>query len=218
MQKSSDPDSGFDRIAWAYDFLAFVIFGHSIKKAQLAFLDTVPPQASVLMIGGGSGWLLKELLIRCQPYQVVYVEASSKMLALSRKAIHCLPAASGVEFRLGNETTITEQACFDVVITPFFLDLFRPPRLANEILPRLFRSLRPQGLWLLTDFTPSSHWYHRFLLRTMYGFFEKIARIEARHLPPYADLLVRLGMRKERKASYYGGFIESSVWFKWEDE
>jgi ubiquinone/menaquinone biosynthesis C-methylase UbiE len=217
MQKSSDPDSGFDRIAWAYDLLAFLIFGPSIKKSQVAFLGAIPPRASVLVIGGGSGWLLKELLIYCQPYQVVYVEASSKMLARSRKAIHSLPAASRVEFRLGNEATITEQACFDVVITPFFLDLFSTQRLENEILPRLFRSLRPQGLWLLTDFTPSPHWHHRFLLRTMYGFFENIAKIEARHLPSYADLMVRLGSHKEQQASYYGGFIESSTWFKLED-
>lgn len=218
MKKPSGPDSGFDRIAWAYDFLAFLIFGPSIKKAQAVFLGAIPLRASVLMVGGGSGWLLKQLLIRCQPSQVVYVEASGKMRALSRSAIRSLPTASSVEFRLGNETTITERACFDVVITPFFLDLFTPPRLENDILPRLFRSLRPQGLWLLTDFTPSARWHHRFLLRTMYGFFEKIARIEARHLPPYADLMVRVGLRKEQRASYYGGFIESNIWAKVEEE
>jgi len=166
----------------------------------------------VLLIGGGSGWLLKELLIRCQPYKVVYVEASSKMLALSRKAIHSLPAAPDVEFRQGNETTITEQACFDVVITPFFLDLFTRQRLENEILPRLFRSLHPRGLWLLTDFTPSPHWYHRFLLRTMYWFFRKLARIEANWLPAYAELMLQTGMQKREQAIFYGGFIASGLW------
>jgi ubiquinone/menaquinone biosynthesis C-methylase UbiE len=214
MKKASDPDSGFDRIAWAYDFLAFLVFGNSIKKAQAAFLSAIPLRAKVLLIGGGSGWLLKELLTRCRPHQVVYVEASGKMMALSRKAIQSLPFASRVEFCQGNETTIVELAYFDVVITPFFLDLFTPHRLENEILPRLFHSLRPQGLWLQIDFTPSSHWAHRWLLRLMYWFFRKVARIEGNRLPNYTKLLLRIGMQQQALATFYKGFVASSFWLK----
>jgi tRNA (cmo5U34)-methyltransferase len=217
MKPSSEvipPDSGFDRIAWMYDFLAFLVFGQALKNAQKALLPKIPRNSRILIIGGGSGWLLQEVLLHCLPRYVLYVEASVQMLQRSRNRVQSLAAAANVEFRLGNETVIQPSDELDVVICPFFLDLFPTERLRNSILPRLTQSLSVGGIFLVTDFIPSAAPHHRLLIRTMYWFFGQIARIEASQLPPYDLLLNKLPLRKTFVQSFQGGLIESSNWVK----
>jgi len=174
MKPSSEvipPDSGFDRIAWMYDFLAFLVFGRALKNAQKALLPKIPKNSRILIIGGGSGWLLRKIALQCQPRHVLYVEASAQMLQRSRSQVQSLGKESPVEFRLGNETVIQPSDEVDVVICPFFLDLFTTERLRNSILPRLTQSLAAGGIFLVTDFIPSAAPFHRLLIRTMYWFF-----------------------------------------------
>jgi tRNA (cmo5U34)-methyltransferase len=217
MEPSSEvipPDSGFDRIAWIYDFLAFLVFGRTLNNAQKALLPKIPRNSRILIIGGGSGWLLREIVLQCQPRHVLYVEASAQMLQLSRSQVQSLGEEAPVEFRLGNEKVIQLSDEVDVVICPFFLDLFTTERLRNSILPRLTQSLSADGIFLITDFVPSKSTFHQLLIQIMYWFFGQIARIEANQLPPYDLLLNELPLRKSFFQSSQGGLIESSIWIK----
>lgn len=214
MNHPSSADSGFDRVGWSYDFLAFLVFGNTLKKAQSAFLDHIPANSRILLIGGGSGWLLKQILLHCSIANLVYIEASSRMLSLSQRNVRSLDTASQVDFRLGNERLILPSDRFDVVITPFFLDLFSHQRLQQEVMPRLSASLQPNGIWLFTDFIPSSHWSHRLLIRTMYWFFGKVANMEARQLPDYASLFNSFYLPQAKAAHFFGKMIETSIWEK----
>jgi tRNA (cmo5U34)-methyltransferase len=212
MSYLSNADSGFDRVAWLYDFLAGVVFGNKIKKAQSAFLDHIPANSRIILIGGGSGWLLKQILLRCSPIHLVYLEASSRMLSLAQRKVRLIALSSQVDFRLGNEQNILPSDCFSVVITPFFLDLFTHQRLQQEIMPRLSASLQPHGIWLFTDFISSPHWSHRLLVRMMYWFFGKATNIKARQLPDYASLFRLFYLQKVKEAHFFSGMIETSIW------
>ena len=118
--------SGFDFVAPFYDSLAGLVFGRAIRDAQVIFLDMIPRQSQILIIGGGTGWILPEIFTRASPARIVYLEASPKMLNLARQQILNPAQEACTEFRLGTEKDIRSEEKFDVFISHFFLDLFLP--------------------------------------------------------------------------------------------
>ncbi|MBC7920928.1 MAG: class I SAM-dependent methyltransferase [Ferruginibacter sp.] len=211
---SGPPDGGFDRLAWAYDFLAALVFGHSLKTAQAHFLATIPAHSRVLLIGGGAGWLLNQMLVHRPLSRVVYVEASSRMLSLAKRKVQDLKHAPLVEFRWGNETVIGAAERFDVVITPFFLDLFTRQRLQASVMPRLAACLLPGGSWLFTDFVHPPYPFQKYLLWTMYRFFRLVCKIEAQSLPDYPPLFTAFGLQRTASRDFVGRMVVASVWRK----
>lgn len=203
----------FDFIAPVYDALAGLVYGQAQKQAQQHFLSQVPPHAQVLVVGGGSGWILQELFRLARPAHVLYLEASGKMLHQAQMLFkHEAPAP--LEFRLGTERDLQEPEKFDVVLTPFVLDLFTEPEL-QTMLQKLDTALRPAGLWLQTDFQLStSQWYQIWqkpMLWLMYRFFGWASGISAKKLPPLDKLFHQLGYHQRDWAFFFGGFIKTQV-------
>ncbi|MBT2557941.1 class I SAM-dependent methyltransferase [Hymenobacter sp. ISL-91] len=212
---ASLPDSGFDYVAAFYDSLARLVYGRALQRAQQAALAAGLPatgQPRVLVVGGGSGWVLGEVLSRCPGARILYLEASPRMLAHSRDwlARHH-PQADQVAFRLGTEAALEPAEQFDVLITFFLLDLFEPGRL-RQLVARLNTARAPDGTWLLADFGPPRHWWHRVLLRLMYSFFGLTTGISARQRPPIEVELARLGLRPTSAGQFFSGMVEASVW------
>ncbi|SHL48287.1 class I SAM-dependent methyltransferase [Hymenobacter psychrotolerans] len=209
------PDSGFDRVAAFYDPLARLVFGGALQQAQLAALEAGLPEGApvVLLIGGGTGWVLPQVLRRRPQARVVYLEASPEMLARSQALLaQVLPAAMAqVEFRLGTEAALARGEAFDAVLTFFFLDLFEPQRL-RQLMARLDAVRRPEAPWLLADFAAPRRWWHRGLLAAMYGFFRLTTGISGRHRPPIQDELARLQLRRSNHTAFFGGMVEAEVW------
>lgn len=209
------PDSGFDFVASFYDPLARLVYGRALQRAQEAALEAGLPGGSprVLIIGGGTGWVLGQVLRRQPKARVVYVEASARMLARSEAwARRHLPQhLSQIEFRLGTEASLPPTACFDAVVTFFFLDLFELARL-QSITEQLGALLAPGGRWLLADFARPRRWWQRVLLTLMYWFFGFTTGISARRRPPIEDELARLGREPTPAGQFFGGMVEASVW------
>ena len=67
--------NNFNTIAPVYDFLAKMVFGRSLERAQAAFLSDLETKvkAKVLIVGGGTGKVL-ELLPEGLDLQIDYVE------------------------------------------------------------------------------------------------------------------------------------------------
>ncbi|SDY06535.1 class I SAM-dependent methyltransferase [Hymenobacter psychrophilus] len=217
MPVSLLPDSGFDYVAAFYDPLARLVYGRALQRAQqaalVAGLPLVASAPRVLVVGGGSGWVLGEVLRRAPKARIVYLEASPRMLARSRVwlARHWPQAADQVEFRLGTEAALAPAEQFDAVVAFFLLDLFEPARL-RQLVARLGAARAPDGVWLLADFGPPRRWWHRLLLRLMYGFFGLTTGISARQRPPIEAELARLGLRAAPAGQFFGGMVEASVW------
>lgn len=209
----SSADTGFDRVAPFYDPLARLVFGDALQRAQQAALAGLPPgQPRVLIIGGGSGWVLGEVLRRRPDARVLYLEASAMMLAKSRATLlQSAPQHAGqVEFRLGTELDLRPDESFNVVITFFFLDLFEPTRL-RAILSALNRVRRPGAPWLLADFRPAQTLWQRLLLRTMYRFFRLTTGISGRDMPDLHPELRNLGVQLHQQQLFFRGMVEASV-------
>jgi ubiquinone/menaquinone biosynthesis C-methylase UbiE len=216
---SKHSSHNFDTIAFVYDSLASCIFGESIKQAQIDTIDFIPDHVNILIIGGGTGWYLKELLDRKKPKKLVYIEASQNMIYLTRKIIDgvFLTDKSIVELRAGTEDTILPDEQFDIIITHFFLDIFAPYRL-QRIIGKLNQALSPEGIWLIADFslpqreTGRYYFWKKILVKSMYMFFRIVCRISAKALPDFNHVFSQLGMIEVYRKNFYYTLIHSCVY------
>jgi tRNA (cmo5U34)-methyltransferase len=208
-QRSS---ASFDLIAPVYDRLAKLVYGRAQQKAQARFLPSVPAGAHVLIVGGGTGWVLPELLRVAQPRQVLFLEASAKMLRQAQARLDevAVPIECEILFRHGTEADLLPDERFHVVMTPFVLDLFSMPE-ARKMMQKLDTHLLPNGLWLHTDFHESKDGLHgiwqRPMLWAMYRFFGWVSHISGKHLPAFEVLFPELEYALEVEAHFYSHFI-----------
>lgn len=204
--------AGFDQVAWAYDTLAKLVFGRGLQQAQVRFLTKIPADARVLIIGGGTGLLLETVLTRSQPRQVVYLEASAQMISRTQKRVRAHWLAGRVVFQHGTEATLAGNSQFEVIITPFVLDLFSESELAGYFIPKLQRTLVPGGLWLATDFVNSPNRFHQLILRTMYLFFATVSGVRNQQLADWPRLLTQAGLIPGEQVAAVGGQVSTGWW------
>ncbi len=202
--------TGFDRVAWCYDALTALVFGPALRRAQRAALAGLPPGAPhVLILGGGTGWVLREVLRRRPAATVLYLEASARMLA--RAQARLAPAARAqVEFRHGTQDWLRPGESFGAIVTFFVLDCVAAPDL-DAALARLRTAQRPGAPWLLADFRPARRGWRRLLLVLMYAFFRFTTGLRARTLPALAPRLRALGLRRRQQHLFFGRAVEGSV-------
>ena len=199
----------FDRVAGWYDGAARLVFGSAQRDAQRAALASLPPGAPhLLILGGGSGWVLGEVWRRRPAATVLYLEASAAMLRQAEAVVQQQwpTHRAQVEFRSGTEAALTTTEQFEAVLTFFVFDCMEPAALESAV-ARLAASLRPDGVWLVAEFTPPRRWWQRALQGVMYAFFRVAARLAARQLPDYEAALAAWGWQPQEVSYFFGGTI-----------
>ena len=200
--------NGFNRIAFIYDFLAKLVYGHHIVDAQEYFLNKIRDYSKILIMGGGSGWLLAALLKKKPNCEVWYIEASGKMIALSKIKVD---KKHKVHFVHGTEENIPSSIQYDVVIANFYLDLFADRQLTH-VISKIRASLKGESLWVVTDFIDGNRWWQKALLKTMYLFFRITCSLESHDLPEWSKRLEQAKAREIESAFFYGGFIKTALY------
>ncbi|GAB3540650.1 hypothetical protein GCM10027443_38880 [Pontibacter brevis] len=212
------PDSGFHRVASFYDRLARLVYGDALEQAQLSLLPQLPQEGRVLVIGGGSGWILEQLLLTGKRLDILYLDAAPAMLqrARQRHERFRLPHSCSVSFRLGTEKALLPHEQFEAVITPFLLDLFPPPRL-QQLMHTLAAALTPSSWWLLADFWPVQQpppFRQQLFIWGMYRFFGLVSGVKAKQLPDYAAHFRSLGFQETHSRSFYSGMVQAKVFVR----
>lgn len=203
--------SNYDNSAFFYDRLSRLVYGKALVNAQLYLLQQVPPNSSVLIVGGGTGWILEELSnIHYSGLDITYVEISSRMTALAQKRITGINKVTFIIDAIEN-TPITQT--YDVVITPFLFDNFTEETLAKTF-NRIHQQLKPKGLWLCTDFQLTSPLWQKVLLKSMYLFFKILCGIETLSMPKIENQFGQHGYRTIATKTFYGDFIVSTRYQK----
>ncbi len=205
--------NNYDAIANFYDTLSRIVFQKSIVHAQIFLLKHITANSRILIVGGGTGWVLEELSkIYAERIEITYVEKSEKMIALSKQKNL---QRNNVEFvNEGIEEFSTEKK-FDVVFTAFLFDNFQPAKI-EFVFAKLNQLLKPGGLWLYADFTKdktSSEWWQKILLKAMYLFFKVTCNIETQTLvdmTPYFSGSHNIVSAKR----FYSNFIKAVVYRK----
>jgi tRNA (cmo5U34)-methyltransferase len=201
--------NGFDLLAPVYDSINRFVFGKSMINAQIFFLNRVAPGDRVLILGGGTGWLLEELLRNQPDCEIWYVESSLRMIALAKRKCDNYP---NVHFVLGTESSIPP-IMFDVVIMNFFLDLFSETKI-SLLLERIKTLTQPEGVWIVTDFKNEGKAWQYIVAAVMIVFFKLICAIEATKLPDLESLFNKHRMHEISSSAFFYGFIKTGVYAK----
>ena len=198
--------TGFDFLTPFYDQLARLIIGKDIVNSQLHFLKSFSECNRLLILGGGSGWILEPLCKACPDIQIDYIDLSPKMINAAKRI-------SGknvrINFILGTENDIPDRL-YDGVITNFYLDMFEKQTM-EKVIEKIKGSITNSGLWVVTDFVNGSEW-NNVILWMMYRFFRVIARIEATHLPDWQTEIIYADFTLLESEKFENGFIKSNVY------
>jgi len=205
-------DHGFDRLAPYYDPLTRLVFGKAMIDSQVQFLSLVRSGSKVLVVGGGTGKILKKLSA-IPGIAITYVDASVEMINRAKDQIDNSECTTFYHTTI-NDFSINGQ--FDYIITPFFLDLFNELSL-KLVMIKLHGYLKEDGLWLFTDFRLGSglrKLWQLPLLMLMLIFFRLSCSIEASALQEFDKYFRQLGYSLDKEKLFYGEFIVGSVYVK----
>lgn len=207
--------NNYDNIARYYDFLSRIVFRTAQRDAQTALLPYIGKNSTVLIAGGGTGWILEEMAKVCPGGSLIYyVEISAKMITLAKERNYQPHVVRFIHMAV-EEFEAQPAGGFDVIITPFLFDNFSRERI-QPVFVHLHNMLRPGGKWLFTDFhyqTLAPLW-QRVLLRSMYVFFRVICGVEADALSDIEPLFREHGYAGLHEAFYFRKFIRSAVYSK----
>jgi ubiquinone/menaquinone biosynthesis C-methylase UbiE len=207
-------DNNYDKIASHYDTLSRFVFFKSQVNAQINQLQYIQAHSNILIVGGGTGWILEELArVHASGLKIVYVEISTKMIALSQKRNYKDNQVEFVNFGIEDFKT---NVLFDVILTPFLFDNFIEQR-AAKVFWQLNEYLKKEGLWLLVDFSlnkTNGNWWKWVILKSMYSFFKLLGIVEANKLIDMNPYFLKAHYQIIEERLYYGSFIKATIFKK----
>jgi ubiquinone/menaquinone biosynthesis C-methylase UbiE len=107
------------------------------------------------------------------------------------------------------------RAAYDLVVTHFVLDCFRPEQL-TKILPALAKAATPEAHWLLADFQEPNagiaKWRAKAILELMYLFFLWAVALPASDLTSPDPLLAQCGFKLRERRIFEWGLLHSDLW------
>ncbi len=218
--------NNYDRIANYYDRIHHLVYGQSEINAQVELLGYIRPGDRLLILGGGTGWILEKIAaIFPAGLRITYIESSERMMELTKKRnwgqnevgliISTVEewtgdGGAGVDGKGGGE------AGYDCILTGFFFDNFKEVH-AAEIVRRVTPFLKKGGYWLEADFyypRGRGKLWQAVLLYAMYFSARLICGVEAKRLPDMERVFSEEGYRSLYTTFHYQRFIRSVVYRK----
>ncbi len=197
--------NGYTALAPLYDFLARLLLGKNIQHMQLIFLNQLIAKKKLLILGGGTGWILPHIEKINPDIVIDYLDISAGMIRCAKKR----GGRAVIRFVEGTEHDIP-MAGYDCVITNFYLDLFCDTDLP-AVIDKIKKSMIPKSLWFVTDFISTTYW-DKAMLKFMYLFFRIITGLKTSRLPDWDQAIQLAGGEFLVGESSKRGFIKSIVY------
>lgn len=208
---------GFDRLAPVYDVLADFLLSGRIHASQVAFLPRLPSVGRALVVGGGSGRFLCELLSGGHARHAVSIDASAAMTHRTGARLEERGLTERAVLRQGGLDQLREDEGFDLVVTHCFLDLFEDAEL-HAVMAQLDEALAQGGWWLFSDFaTPGTglpRLARRIVVGGLYRFFRTACGIRARRLPDFTRAFQGVRLHQIAEARFAGGLLTAALFQK----
>ncbi len=199
----------YNRVAWFYDTLSRVVFGGAIVRAQTLYLPLLEAGDSILIVGGGTGWILERIAnMSPKGFRITYVEASEEMIKRAKKRTI---AQNEVFFINCPIEEFNSKNSFDVVITPFLFDNFLTHQ-AEKIFNHINKHLKNSGLWLYSDFRQPEKIWQKGMLKIMLLFFKLLCKVEANKLPDIETQFRKNNYTLREQKNFYKGFITARAY------
>jgi ubiquinone/menaquinone biosynthesis C-methylase UbiE len=213
-ESSGKEQNNYDPIANYYDLLSRLVFGRAEIRAQVEMLGHMQAASRVLVVGGGTGWILEEFAaIYPDGLYITYVEPSGRMMALAKKRNWRHNTFLFVQLPV--EQFVTDDR-YDCILTGFVFDNFSPGH-AGRVIGLLHPLLKDSGYWLFADFycpKKEGKLWQRVLLTSMYLSAKLILKVSASRLTDTEPLFAVAGYRQVWTGYYYSRFIKSIVYQK----
>ena len=205
----------FDRLAPHYRWMEWLLAGGKLQRCRTTFLDCLPPVRHALLLGEGNGRFLHEFLRKHSTARVTCVDASPCMLKEARRKVHpdgrvTFVCCDVIEWE-------PPQGAFDLVVSNFFLDCFRPDQI-ELIVKKISAALTTNARWLIADFCEPHRgwrkWRARLILRTMYWFFRQATDLPANRLTAPDAILAHHGFELQARRTFEWGLLQSDFWVR----
>jgi SAM-dependent methyltransferase len=217
--RGDEDKADFDRLAPHYGWMERLLAGRKLQVCRAAFLQAIPSPRRALIAGQGRGAFVAELLQAHPRLRCTCVDSSAGMLQAARARLR----QGGVEESRAEfiHADLLDWAApvgeFDLIVTHFFLDCFRPEQL-ERLMPKLSVAAAPKACWLLADFLEPpagpARWRARAILEMMYVFFRWAAALPASQLTPPDSLLAREGFALGERRIFDWGLLHSDLWIR----
>ena len=188
-----------------------MVYGKALINAQVYLVKHIPAGAHILIVGGGTGWVLEEITkIHPSSLSITYIDASAKMttLANTRRI-----GENKVTFITSPIESVILDNVFDVVLTPFLFDNFTDNSL-RKIFSTIDNYTKPGAKWLHCDFQNTNVFWQKCLLKIMYFFFRISCGIEAARLPDTDACFAANGYEITKQNAFMKGFVMSTIYTK----
>jgi SAM-dependent methyltransferase len=209
----------FNALAPHYGWMESLLAGRKLQRCRGAFLRAVPAPRRALVAGPGHGAFVAELLQAYPQLSCTCVDSSPGMLQATRARLReaGLEESRAEFIRADLLEWPAPEGEFDLIVTHFFLDCFRPEQL-ERLMPKLSASAAPKACWLLADFQEPAagpaKWRARAILEIMYVFFRWAAGLPASQLTPPDSLLARQGFTLGQRRTFDWGLLHSDLWIR----
>jgi len=205
----------FDTLAPYYRLMERVTAGGLLQRCRTSFLAEAGSSRHALLLGEGPGRFLEELLKTNRDIEVTCVERSPRMIAEAQRR---LTPSELRRVRFEATDALRWQPAphqFDLVVTHFFLDCFRPEEL-SVLVEKLAGGATREARWLVADFrepeTGWRRWRARAVLTLLYAFFRTVTGLSASRLTPPDEFLVKGGFRLSARKLGNFGLVYSDLW------
>jgi ubiquinone/menaquinone biosynthesis C-methylase UbiE len=199
----------YNSTVFYYDVLSRLLFGKALIHSQVYLLKYIPPGSKIMIVGGGTGWILDEISkLYPSGLDITYVEMAEKMVGRAMKR-HM--GANVVDFVNNDVRKLTTPILYDVVITPFLFDNFSQEN-AGSMFEHIHKFVKPEAIWLYCDFQLTGKWWQNILLRSMLIFFRTMCNIEANKLPDMQKSFRANGYKPIAQQTFFGDFVISEVY------
>lgn len=207
----------FDTLAPYYRAMELVMAGGVLQRCRTSFLAGTTRCRRALLLGEGPGRFLVELLRTNPRVEITCVERSPRMITEARSQLS-EPELARVRFQetdaLSWQPPRNE---FDLVVTNFFLDCFRPEEL-RTLVAKIAASATADARWLLADFREPERgwqrWRGRIVLALMYGFFRVATGLSATRVTPPDTFLEEGGFKLASRRLANFGLAHSDLWLR----
>lgn len=100
---------------------------------------------------------------------------------------------------------------FDVVVCPFFLDVFTPKNL-RLVVEKIATMTAEGGTLIITDFQETGRPYHRMMLLVMHLFFRIFSNLESSKLGDIESMVIRGGYEMISRRTFRKELVFSAVY------
>jgi len=202
----------FDFVARVYPALEWLASGRSLERARGAFLTKVLGAERLLLIGEGNGRFLARCLREKVLGSITVVDSSEEMLRSAEARAATVAHETTLRFVHGDIRALTAPVgTFDVIVTHFFLDLFRPES-QRRVVDEITRLADPGAFWVDVDYRPQlGSAFRRAIDWLQYRFDQRFSGVEAdRHYDP-SGLLAESGWVQVEELAFMNGAVRARL-------